>query len=460
MIAFLTLLFLTILQVLSGFGLLTLFRIQLRPVALLGLSWMLGIALFSLVPFFLQLAWVPLTAINISIVLVGLTCLLNFLFSRGMEVLSTFRIRRPALYELPALLVLAVLVIVSVWRCFYFPPTPRDLTSGPEVIASYAVREKTFINSVFSVNLESTNNPFKPPFITSLQLIYKYAGFPFGQVWLSGLFLGFLMFLYSTLSVSLHRLLAGVLLVCFVAIPEMYAYTFMALFDYSNAVFFCLSLYFLFRFFRSSDSRQLWMAALLMGLATYIRPETLILAGFIAIAIVVYHQRTHNSLVRTLRSCFLFILPALLLYLLAVTIYLRFYLPVEYGIEGLLRKELWNPAPFFQRFGAMNDQVIFSNTGVNYYGYFIFLFIGLLLIDAIWKEPWDTGSLNWLYGVLVVYAGLPFIAFLFPLFDLDHSTKRGLFKIFPLMLLYMGNSRFLKWVSERIRLWENSGRVS
>ena len=89
MIAFLTLLFLTILQVLSGFGLLTLFRIQLRPVALLGLSWMLGIALFSLVPFFLQLAWVPLTAINISIALVGLTCLLNFRFSSLGDVAMT-----------------------------------------------------------------------------------------------------------------------------------------------------------------------------------------------------------------------------------------------------------------------------------------------------------------------------------------------------------------------------------
>jgi hypothetical protein len=102
----------------------------------------------------------------------------------------------------------------------------------------------------------------------------------------------------------------------------------------------------------------------------------------------------------------------------------------------------------------MNQQVFFTITGVNYYGYFIFFFIAVLVLDSIWKEEWDTRSLNWLYGVLVIYLGLPFIGYLFPLYDMDHSTKRGLFKIFPLMLLYMANSRLLIFTSQRIRDWE------
>jgi hypothetical protein len=66
------------------------------------------------------------------------------------------------------------------------PPTPRDLTSGAEAIAEFAVREGRMINSVFSVDVG--NNAVKPPFITSLQIIYKLAGFPFGKVWLSTIF--------------------------------------------------------------------------------------------------------------------------------------------------------------------------------------------------------------------------------------------------------------------------------
>ena len=115
--------------------------------------------------------------------------------------------------------------------------------------------------------------------------------------------------------------------------------------------------------------------------------------------------------------------------------------------------------PLINRFWEMNKQVFFSVNGVNYYGYFMFFFIAVLVLDSIWKEEWDTRSLNWLYGVLVIYMGLPFIGYLFPLYDMDHSTKRGLFKIFPLMLLYLANSRFLIFISERIRNWEYAPSV-
>jgi hypothetical protein len=39
--------------------------------------------------------------------------------------------------------------------------------------------------------------------------------------------------------------------------------------------------------------------------------------------------------------------------------------------------------------------------------------------------------------------------------DIDNSTKRGLFKIFPLMLLYMANNKMLTTLSARITAWEN-----
>jgi hypothetical protein len=47
------------------------------------------------------------------------------------------------------------------------------------------------------------------------------------------------------------------------------------------------------------------------------------------------------------------------------------------------------------------------------------------------------------------------------LYDLDNSTKRGLFKIFPLMLLFMANSNVLISLSKRIYKWERgSDRLS
>ena len=191
---------LTLSQFLLGYALLSLFNIVIKPWLSIAASVLLGIAVYSLVPFVMELLHIRLTSLNIFSALALLTVILlairikrmiNGLVFLGKNI--SFRLK---LYEIPFVAVIAFMIFVSAWRCFYYPPTARDFTSGAEVIAEYAVKEKTMVNSVFSVNLESTNNQFKPPYLTCLQVIYKYAGFPFGQVWLSSIFLFFIIFLY------------------------------------------------------------------------------------------------------------------------------------------------------------------------------------------------------------------------------------------------------------------------
>jgi hypothetical protein len=93
---------------------------------------------------------------------------------------------------------------------------------------------------------------------------------------------------------------------------------------------------------------------------------------------------------------------------------------------------------------------------MDYYNYFVFVFAVVFLLNVFEKKTWSGVSLSWLFAVLVVYIGIAFIGYLFPLYDLDNSTKRGLFKIFPLMLLFMGNSPLLLSLSEKIRKWESA----
>jgi hypothetical protein len=61
-----------------------------------------------------------------------------------------------------------------------------------------------------------------------------------------------------------------------------------------------------------------------------------------------------------------------------------------------------------------------------------------------------------LYAIAVVYIGMPVMAYITPLFDLDNTTKRGLFKLFPLMAIYMANSGALVKLSEVIKTFEFS----
>jgi hypothetical protein len=447
----------TIIQFIAGFGIINLFNIQLKPGLLISLAILLGVAVFSIMPFLLQLAYIPLTATNVFISIIAACVLLNIKFRSGLARLKElagglrFKIK---IYEVPFVIMIAFIVFVSAWRCFYFPPTPRDLTSGAEVIAEYAIREKTMINSVFSVNLESTNNIFKPPFITCLQIIYKYAGFEFGQVWLSTIVACFLIFLYHALTLTVHRIFAGLLVLFFMAIPEMFAYTFMVLFDYSNAVFFFLSVWFLYLFFQNQQRNYLAFAGLLMAIATYIRSETLILACMMAPAIVWHHWKNKTGLVKGLLSSAYFVVPAVLAYVVSITIFINRYLPVKYNIQGQVNKNLGDLSPLFTRFSDINSKLLFSDTGVQYYGYFIYFFLLLLLLELVIKRKLTPATHNWLYAVLVIYIGFPILSYLLPLLDLNNSTKRGLFKIFPLMLLYLANNSLLVSWSQRITKWE------
>jgi hypothetical protein len=451
----LLILLLTFMQLVAGIGLVALFRLSLKPALFVALSLMLGIAVFSVVPFILQLFYIPLTTFSVFFSLALVCLLLNVKAGRSVaqlkQVLGNAKLDIK-LYEVPALSVILFIILMSVWRCYYYPPTPRDLNSGAEAIAEFAVKEKTMINSLFSINLESTNNPYKPPFIICLQIIYKMAGFAFGQIWLSGLFIGFIMFLYHALSLTVHRLIAGLLIIFFLAIPEMYAYTFMVLFDYSNAVFFLLSCWFLFLYFNNRQRNYLFFAALLMGIATYIRSETLILACFVALAIM-WHHRGRKDGFKWLWRPFFFILPALLVYIITIPVYLDYYLPVKYAVP--INNNLADLRPLFKRFSDMNTVLIFGEDGMAYFSWFIYIFLLFFATELVVKRKFSPVARNWLYATLVIYLGMPFLGYLLPLLDLDHSTKRGLFKMFAPMLLYMGNNALLIRLSQRIEQWEN-----
>ncbi|MCG2615513.1 hypothetical protein LZZ85_14530 [Terrimonas sp. NA20] len=461
MMSLLSVILLTVVQFFTGFGVLGFFRLKIKPGLYISLSILMGIAIFSFIPFLLQLVKLPLTSLNIFLSLLATCVWLNVnikknwqQFMQGIRSGNT----KLRMYEWPVLLCLLFIVAISVWRCFYLPPTPRDLTSGAEVIAEYATREKTMINSVFTVNLESTNNQYKPPFITSLQIIYKYAGFPFGQIWLSSIFICLLVFMYHGLTRYLHRSIAGILLIIFVAVPEMYAYTFMALFDYSNAVFFFLSFYFLIGYFKKRKPGYMALAGVLMGIATYIRSETLILAGLACPLLLVYHLRQKDSFSRIMISGCWMIAPSVILYLVTITLYFNLYLPVNYDVQGLLNTDLANLRPLWERFKAMHTHLILSKEG--FYAYIFYFFALVLIADLAVSFRMNRDSRNWLFAVLLVYFGMPVLGYLLPLLDIDHSTKRGLFRIFPLMIMYMGTSTVLRCLSLKITNWEQRSELT
>jgi len=450
----------------TGYGLLRLLRIDHKPLVILPLAFLAGIAVDSLLPFLLQLCHCPLYPVTVfgSMGLVSL--LLNTGWLRPVRadrgttrpsqtlksILSPIRIRS---YELPFLLLLSFLIFVSVWRCYYLPPTSRDALSGPEAIAEYAVREHTIANSFFTVDLSTTNNQFKSPFLIGLQVIYKMAGFPFGQVWLSIVFVSFTCLLYQLLKLTLHPILAGLLLLLMTMAPELYAYSFMILYDYSNMVFFFLGIYFLFR----SDGKdgapgEFFFAALLMGVSTYIRSETLVLAAFFLPLIVRKDWRNKKPLGKMVRRCVLFLLPSLAAYFLTTWLYINYYLPVRYDISSLTNPHLLQLSALYHVYVNMVTELVTSAWSLNLWGYFIFLWAAVFLADVLVNRRLSRPARDWLYAVGVVFFGLGLLSHIFPLMEVGLTIKRGFFKILPSMLLSMANSRLLIMLSTRMTRWE------
>jgi hypothetical protein len=459
---FVVYLLLLVVYFLSGWGILQLFGLRLKPAYTVTLALLLGIAVASFLPFVLQLCYIPLTTSMIFGTLVAAALLLSIptwmrIRKEGVRSLRAdlipgrFQIQP---YEIPFFMIIGFLVFVSVWRCYYLPPTSRDALSGPEAIAEFAVREHTLINSFFNVDLWSTNNQFKSPFLICLQLIYKQAGFPFGQVWLSTIFVSFTIFLYHALRERVHPIIAGILMLLFLMTPEMYAYTFMILYDYSNMVYMFLGLYFLFTWFSTGDKKYFYLSSLLLGIATYIRSETLALALLFLPPILLLQWRGKWSLKKSAVYDGLFFLPAFLGYFLTAQLWIKHYLPGHYDVSSLVNSHLGDLSPLFQRYSDIVTRLLASDFAIHLWGYIFYVTAVFFVLEAIFIRRFTREGRNWLYAIGILYVGLGLLGWILPVVDLNDTTKRGMFKMLPLCILYLANNQLLVRLSQAVSRWE------
>ncbi|MVM36861.1 hypothetical protein GO730_02870 [Spirosoma sp. HMF3257] len=71
------------------------------------------------------------------------------------------------------------MLVISAWKCAWYPNIPFDTIVGPDLVATFAVREQTLISSVFTEHLQTvsvfSNQPFYAPFTALQQIIYLLA---------------------------------------------------------------------------------------------------------------------------------------------------------------------------------------------------------------------------------------------------------------------------------------------
>ncbi len=452
------LLFLILAQFFTGRGLLGMFNIKLKPIILFFVSEMIGVVMFSFIPMIIEFAHVPITKTSVLTSICITTVLFAIIpFKRyDFSVLKPANIKftTPKLYELLMVFLLVFLMIPSLWRGFLYPAYSRDVLSGPEALAEYTLKEHSLDNSVFTVNLmKSTPNLLKPPFITDLQIIYKMFVHPFGKTWLSIIVVCFLVWLYHILREKLHPVLAGAGVLLLLSIPELYGYTYILLWDYSNMVFFFTGYYFLMKHFKTKQQNIFLFSCLMFGFATFIRLDTLLFiapTGLLA-AYILWKDKVKLSKI-ILNVALLGIIP-FIFYFTWVEVFVKYYLPLNLSTVSELNL---NPEHgYFEWFKAINKGLFFG--GLNYvlYGLYIYIFLGVLIAETIFfRKQLSRDAAIPLIGVLIVYLCLPAMIYATAWFNMT-TAKRGIFKAFPLMLLFMSNSTLLQRFSQLITDYEN-----
>jgi hypothetical protein len=447
--------FLIITQFLCGLALLSLFKIEGKTIVRIAVANIFGVLIFSFIPFILELFHIPIVGTNLAIFIAAFTLLSLVQIIKAKEFSKfVFSFKVPPIYEFPFLIVFGLLIFLSVWRCYFYAPNARDMLSGPEVIAEFAVREHKMINSIFTVDLSTTNNQYKPPYIISLQILYKIFVQPFGQVWLSVIFISYTILIFTFLREKLHPIIYYTVLLYYFAMPELFGYTYLMLFDYSNMVLLFLGYYYLNSFLVNKRKNELFFSVVLFAFANYIRVETIIMMGFFVPRIMYVLYKDKVSLAKIAWQSGIIMVGAAAIYVLVMNVFLKNYIPGAYNVGHDVNPHIWELSGLFKRLSDIVTVLIFGPDGFNYFGVFIKIFLFIVVMDTIIFRKFNREQLNYLYGVVAIYLGLGVMGHLLPLADLTHTTKRGMFKLFPLMIMYISNSNCLVWLSDQIKDWE------
>lgn len=434
---------------LTGTGLLAQFEAVKRRTQFIGAAVLLGMGVSTLVVYLLELLHIKLTFGSVLGANLATMLLANIGYKKTLRALreviftKTFSLK---LYELPFIGFAGYLVLISVWRAYYLPVTPVDTLVGMDLMAKYAAQEGHLVSSVITEpfsHVRIYNQPFYAPFTTISQIIYRLCGFENGQAWLGVVFIAFLLFFYDKMKEMTHPIFAGTFLLLFIAIPELYAYTFMFLTDFSNAVFFGVGAALFYDYFQTRHDKTLWLSALFMGFSVWSRSETVLFMPFFSLLLLMtgFRSDLKKSLIRGVVYS---AVPAVFFVLWNVIMF-KFYFDYfpknQFGINETMG--------LFDIYGEINDKLVMNPI---LYGYTFGIFAVLTVINLIAFRNKVGYPLLW--TAVTLYIGFGLIVYLFPAAAVDYTIKRGFFKFFPVFFLYLASCSLFGFLSKQLRKFE------
>lgn len=441
-------------QLISGLGLLAVTNTRMVKSAVIPLAILLGMFAHTIAMFTLQLVNVPLTLT--STLLSGAVCaiLCNVMYARTSSFFAWFT-REPnfniKMYDLVVVGFAASVGYIVVWASWYWPVTPFDAMAGIDLVARQTVVEGNIVNRVFtdpSLAGNLSNQPFYAPFAMLMQVMYRLIGFEYGQVWLGIIAVCFSWFMYSTLRQYCHPFIANALWLLFILTPEMLGYTYLLQTDYLNAVFFAAGAILLVMHIDSDKNSTLLASVVFFAAACWSRTETVAIVGLtmLFVAPILWKKlggsQTVKYALQTMGVC-------VVMFALWHVLFFRHYLPVYPDSAAELVG--FSFEKFLNVISSTFSEVIFDK---GLWGATFVLFAGLVIADIVYKRK--LSNLTVLLVIAAVFVGLVFIGTTFSSAIVAQTLRRGVFKIVPLMFVYVASTATMKYFSDRLLFWEQS----
>jgi hypothetical protein len=245
---------------------------------------------------------------------------------------------------------------------------------------------------------------------------------------------------------------AGMCMLLFLTIPELYGYTYTLLWDYSNMIFFTAGFYYLYRYVADKQYHHFLFACLLFGFATFIRIDTIVFIGLCVPLLLFFQFRDKVPITRMAYSAGIMLAVPYVVYFVCVHVFVKHYLPVHTDLVDNMNVQ--SVSQYFDWFSTMNNKLIFAGVNIDLYGYYIYFFLLIVAIDAIAFRRFNREAIFMLVGIAIIYFAMPSLGYFTKWYN-NTTAKRGLFKMFALMALYYRCSATMQWLSTTVTSFEN-----
>lgn len=341
-----------------------------------------------------------------------------------------------------------------VWAAWFWPVTPFDAMAGIDLVAREAVNQGTINNRVFTdASLAGflSNQPFYAPFAMLMQVMYRLLGFGYGQVWLGVMAIAASWCFWSVLRQYSHPFVANILWLLLILTPEFLGYTYLLQTDYLNAVYFSLGVMLLVMSVSNATKDQasykaLPLAAILLAGACWSRTETILLVGIgLAACLVLWQVQSFKKEKLT------FMLSTVSLCGLAFFLWNGYYLQSVLPVRPDTASELvgFSTSRFVEVTSSTFSNVV-ADAGL--WGIAFILFTAMLLVNVFVKR--NAGNIMLLAWIIAALLGLLIVGTVFSAAIVEQTLRRGMFKLLPLLFLYIAALPIVQEWGLRLQQWE------